>query len=82
VVKSIDPQEEDMNILNNFPAVEYVYRLETSRLKTAGNIVSFDLGGSYHAYNTHGEYLGTADAALPYWTTYYFSSEKYARLTV
>jgi hypothetical protein len=59
-----------------------IYRLQTVNLKTAGNTVRFDLGETYHIYNTRGEYLGTSDQALPYWTTYYICFERYPSLDV
>ena len=72
--------DTESDVTGEYPAVEYVYKLETSRLKTTGNIVSLDAGGNYHVYNTYGEYIGTSSSALPYWTTYYLSTQKYDRL--
>lgn|GEM_PF-2894440 len=46
----------------------YVYNLKTSGVKAPGNIVTFDLGSTYYAYNAKGEYIGTTRGALPYWT--------------
>jgi hypothetical protein len=59
-----------------------IYRLQTVNLKTAGNTVRFDLGEIFYIYNTRGEYLGTSDNALPYWTTYYICYEMYPSLEV
>ena len=55
----------------------YIYNLKTSGLKAPGNIVTFDLGSTYYAYNAKGEYIGTTRGALPYWTKYYLTTTKY-----
>jgi hypothetical protein len=59
-----------------------IYRLQTVNLKTAGNTVRFDFGEPYYMYNTRGEYLGTSEDVLPYWTTYYICFERYPSLEV
>jgi hypothetical protein len=59
-----------------------IYRLQTVNLKAAGNTVRFDFGETFHIYNTRGEYLGTSDQPLPYWTTYYICFERYPSLEV
>jgi hypothetical protein len=59
-----------------------IYRLQTVNLKTAGNTVRFNLTDTYYMYNSRGEYIGTSDEALPYWTTYYVCFERYPSLEV
>jgi hypothetical protein len=74
--------ERDNLIIDKYPGVAEIYRLQTSGLKTTGNIVRFDLGDTYHVYNTYGLYLGTTGSALPYWTTYYLSEQQYEYLDI
>lgn len=73
---------KDEPLFTKYPDLEYIYKLQTVGLKVAGNIVTFDLDDNYYVYNTNGVYIGTTGKALPYWTTYYLSSKKYANIAV
>ncbi len=77
-----DILNSDVPTLDAYPEIEYIYRLETVNLKATGNIVRFDLDGKYYVYNSFGNYIGTSDNALPYWTKYYMSAKKYPVLKV
>ena len=70
------------NVLSKYGSIADIYRLQTVGLKTAGNNVRIDLPNTYHVYNTYGMYIGTTADALPYWTTYFISTEKYEMLDV
>lgn len=81
-VASNDLQPPDEALYLKYRDLADIYRLQTVNLKTGGNIVRFDLTDVYYMYNTRGEYLGTSDQPLPYWTTYYVCFEKYPSLEV
>jgi hypothetical protein len=71
----------DFELIDRYDGVSRVIRLETSGLKTPGNIVRFDLDQTYYVYNTFGLYLGRSIDALPWWSTYYLSTVRYPHLS-
>lgn len=77
-----DINGQDVQVLDKYPAIQYVYKLKTVGLKTSGNIVTFDLDSKYYVYNANGAYIGTSNQALPYWTKYYLSDKKYDKLII
>lgn len=81
-VASNDMQPADEALYLKYRDLADIYRLQTVNLKTEGNTVRFEMDDTYYLYNTRGEYIGTSDQPLPYWTTYYVCFEKYPRLDV
>lgn len=79
---SRDSLEIDAPLYTKYPDLIDVYRLQTVNMKTGGNIVYLYLDDEYHVYNSNGLYLGTSEDALPYWTTYYITTEQYPYLAI
>lgn len=73
---SLDPTTSDNAVLDKYPDIEYCYTLTTTGLSQTGNIVSFDLGETYYAYDKDVKYLGQTNTKLPYSTKYYLSTKR------
>ena len=81
-VATTDTSTRFESVLRQYSSIADIYRLQTVGLKAAGNNVRIDLPGNYYVYNTYGKYIGTTSDALPYWTTYFISTEKYESLDI
>ena len=70
--------EEDEKVIDRYPEIIEIYRLNTINLNGSGNIVTLMTDTTMYVYNKEGKYIGTTDSKLPYSDMYYVAEKKIA----
>jgi len=71
-----EPSNADEDILAKYPEIESIYTLYTINMKSASNVVTFDIDDKYYAYNQDGKYIGMTTDKLPMASKYYLATKK------
>lgn len=67
-------REEDDEILERYPEIDYVYNIDSVGLNNSYTSVSLNIEDTLYVYNSNMEQIGTTADRLPYSTKYYVSS--------
>lgn len=75
----VDVKDEDIEVLERYPEMAYVYYINQVNMKFSGNCYYFqDLDDKYYVYNDEGRLIGTTEDMLPFSTKYFLATEKVA----
>ena len=71
-----EPSNADEDILAQYPEIESIYTLYSINMKSASNVVTFDIDDKYYVYNQDGKYVGMSTDKLPMADKYYLATKK------